>query len=176
MNKPQLRYPVILFDWGDTVMRDDPEQTRPMVEWERLEVIDGIAAVLAYLYASGRQVALATSADVSNETQIRAALARCELDTYFSRIYSCTTTGLKKGEAFYRYILNDLAIPASDVMMVGDHLEKDVQVPNSLEIFAVWFNPRSQEVTSNELHTTVQSMSELRTIFESLDGSRSTAQ
>ena len=28
-----LRYPTVLFDWGDTVMRDDPASTVPMVEW-----------------------------------------------------------------------------------------------------------------------------------------------
>ena len=29
-----LRYPTILFDWGDTVMRDHLEITIPMVEWD----------------------------------------------------------------------------------------------------------------------------------------------
>ena len=76
MTKNQLRYPTILFDWGDTVMRDDPEITIPMVEWETIEVIEGIADVLAYLHSSGRRIILATSAQISDESQIRGALAR----------------------------------------------------------------------------------------------------
>ena len=47
MGENQLRYPTVLFDWGDTVMRDYPERTNPMVEWEAVEVIEGIPGVLA---------------------------------------------------------------------------------------------------------------------------------
>jgi len=161
----QLRYPTILFDWGDTVMRDDPAMTAPMVEWETVEVIDGIAEVLAFLHASGRCIVLATSAEISDESQIRGALARGRLDAYFSRIYCFKNTKLQKGEAFYRHILNDLKIPASDALMVGDHFEKDVQIPNSLGIFAVWFNQRSDETRDSDLLITAHSMRELLKFF-----------
>jgi len=165
-----LRYPTVLFDWGDTVMRDHPEITIiPMVEWETIEVIEGIAEVLEYLRSSGRQIVLATSAEISDEGQIRGALARGGLDAYFSHIYCFKNTDLPKGEAFYRHILNDLHVSPSDVLMVGDHLEKDVQTPNSLGIFAVWFNPRSDEMRENELHITVHSLQELVKFFEVLD-------
>ena len=164
-----LRYPTILFDWGDTVMRDDPSMTVPMVEWEKVEVIDGIADVLAYLHASGRRIVLATSADISTEEQIHGALARGGLDGYFSHIYCFKNTNLQKGEAFYRHILSDLNIPASNALMVGDHFEKDVQIPNSLGIFAVWFNPRPDETRRSDLHVTVHSMIELGELFKSKD-------
>jgi len=169
MTDSPLRYPTILFDWGDTVMRDYPERTTPMVEWETVEVVKGIAEVLAYLQASGRQIVLATSAEISNEDQIRGALARGGLAHYFSHIYSYTNTNLPKGEAFYRHILNDLGISSSEVLMVGDGFEKDVKVPNSLGIFAVWFNPRSDESRTSEMHITVHSMPELQKFFESFD-------
>lgn len=169
MAETQLRYPFVLFDWGDTVMRDYPEITTPMIEWETVEIIDGIADVLKYLDASGRRIALATSANISSEEQIRGALARVGVEHYFSKIYSFRTTNLPKGEEFYRFILNDLNISASDAVMVGDHLEKDVQVPNSLGMFAVWFNPRSEETRDSDLQVTVHSMPELKKYFESLD-------
>ena len=169
MTEKRLGYPTVLFDWGDTIMRDHPEITTPMVEWETIEVIDGITDVLAYLHSSGRRIILATSAAISDKSQIRRALARGGLDKYFSRIYCFKNTGLSKGVEFYRHILNDLQIPASDVLMVGDGFEKDVQVPNRLGIFALWFNPKSDETRTNELHITAHSMHELRTFFESLD-------
>src|SRR5690242_12963685 len=131
MTENQLRYPTVLFDWGDTVMRDYPERTNPMVEWEAVEIIDGIADVLAYLHSSGRQILLATSAAISDENQIRGALKRGGLDTYFSRIYCFKNTKLPKGDAFYRYLLSDLKIPATKVLMVGDSFEKDIQIPNT---------------------------------------------
>jgi len=161
----QLRYPTILFDWGDTVMRDDPAMTAPMVEWKKVEVIDGIVEVLTYLHASGRRIILATSAEISDENQIRAALARGGLDQYFSRIYCFKNTNFPKGESFYRHILSDLNIPASDALMVGDSFEKDVQIPNTLGVFAAWFNPKSEETRKNDLHVTVHSMRELREVF-----------
>lgn len=169
MTEKTLRYPTILFDWGDTVMRDYPDRTTPMVEWDAVEVIDGIADVLAYLHASGRRIVLATSAEISNEEQIRGALARGGLDHYFSRIYSFTNTNLPKGEAFYRHILNDLTVPASGVLMAGDGFEKDIAIPNLLGIFGIWFNPRTDEARTSEMHVTVHSMPELRKFFEALD-------
>ena len=163
------RYPTILFDWGDTVMRDYPERTNPMVEWETVEVIDGIADVLAYLHSSGRRIVLATSAAISDEDQIRGALARGGLDHYFSRIYCFKNTQLPKGEEFYLHIMNDLPLSPSDALMVGDGFENDIQIPNALGMFGVWFNPKSNEVRSDDKHTTVHSMEELRAFFEDLD-------
>lgn len=163
------RYPTVLFDWGDTVMRDDPASTTPMVAWPTIEVIEGVADVLAYLHSSGRQTVLATSASISTESQIHAALARADLDRYFARIYCFENTRSPKGEAFYRHILNDLHIPASEALMVGDGFQKDVQDSNALGIFAIWFNPRSDETRRGELHVTVHSMQELLAFFTSMD-------
>lgn len=165
----KLRFPTVLFDWGDTVMRDYPERMNPMVEWETVEVIDGIADVLAYVHDSGRRIVLATSAEISDENQIRGALRRGGVDSYFARIYCFKNTHLPKGEAFYRHILADLNIPASETLMVGDHFEKDVLVANTLGMFAVWFNPGSDETRTSKLHFTVHSMHELEDFFRSLD-------
>lgn len=169
MTEKRLRYPTVLFDWGDTVMRDYPERTNPMVEWESVEVIDDIADVLTYLHSSGRRIILATSAAISDEDQIRGALWRAGLDTYFSRIYCFKNTGLPKGEDFYRHILKDLSIPASETLMIGDGFEKDIQIPNSLGIFSVWFNPKSDEIRKGEQHITIRAMKDLSKFFHSLD-------
>jgi FMN phosphatase YigB (HAD superfamily) len=169
MTQSLLRYPTVLFDWGETVMHDDLSVTVPMVEWENIHTVEGIKEVLQYLYKSGRQMILATSASISDEAQIRGALMRAELDSYFSRIYCFKNTGLPKGEAFYRHILKDLQIPLSKGVMVGDSFEKDVQEANMAGLFAVWFNPISDEIRKDELHTTVTSMQELGMFFRSLD-------
>jgi putative hydrolase of the HAD superfamily len=171
MEEKKLRYQIVLFDWGDTVMYDDPASTVPMVEWQTIRVVEGIADVLVYLHSSCRRMILATSANISTESQIWGALRRGDIDQYFSRIYSFTNTHLQKGEAFYRHILKDLNIPASEILMVGDHFEKDVQVPKALGIFAVWFNQRSEETRKGDLHITVHSMQDLVAFFTSLDHS-----
>jgi FMN phosphatase YigB (HAD superfamily) len=164
-----IHYPTVLFDWGDTVMKDDPASSAPMVEWETIEAVQGIEAVLDYLRSSGRRIVLATSASISDETQIRAALARAGFDKYFTHIFCYKNTGLPKGEDFYRHILGSLDIPASDVLMAGDSFEKDVLDSNSVGIYAVWFNPRSDEARRGGLYDTVHSMAELLSFFKALD-------
>jgi len=166
--KPK-QYLTILFDWGDTVMKDDPASNVPMLEWQTVETIPGVESVLEYLQASGRRIVLATSASISNESQIWAALGRESLDKYFSRIFCFENTGLPKGVEFYRYILDHLGIHPSEALMVGDSFEKDVLDANSLGIFAIWFNQRSEDVKQGELSLTVHSMAALRSYFTSLD-------
>ena len=163
------RYSTILFDWGDTVMIDNPSSTVPMVEWETVKTVPGIDSVLACLHSSGRRIVLATSASISDEGQIRGALARGCLDKYFSGIFCFKNTGLPKGEEFYRFVLDRLDIPASEALMVGDSFEKDVLDANKVGINAVWFNPKSERLESSQSRVTVHSMSELLSFFRSLD-------
>ena len=169
MAEKYLRYSTVLFDWGDTVMRDDPSSTMPMVEWDEVEVVQGMSDVFAYLHSSGRRIVLATSAAISDEDQIRWALRRAGLDAYFSHIYCFKNTHLPKGEAFYHHILDDLRLSPSDALMVGDGFEKDVQAANAVGLFAMWFNPRSDETRNDRLHVTVHSMQELCAFFKTLD-------
>jgi FMN phosphatase YigB (HAD superfamily) len=150
-------------------MKDDPASSVPMVEWETVEAVRGIDSVLEYLQSTRRRMVLATSASISDEDQIRAALGRAGLDKFFSHIFCFKNIGLPKGEAFYHHILEGLAIPASEALMVGDSYEKDVLDANRVGIYAVWFNPRSDEARNSEIHTTVHSMKELLSFFKSLD-------
>lgn len=150
-------------------MYDDPALTTPMVEWPKIEVIEGIGGLLAQLRASGRQSVLATAAVVSDEAEIRGALARAELDSYFPKIYCYKNTNLPKGEEFYRHILRDLNVRPADAVMVGDSFEKDVAEANAAGLFAVWYNPISDETIKSRKHITVHSMLELQEIFSGLD-------
>lgn len=156
-----FRPSVILFDWGDTVMYDDPAVTTPMVEWETVYTVEGIAEALERLHADGRTCVLATSAAISDESQIRGALARVELDRFFARIYCFKNTRLPKGVDFYRHILADMEVVPETAAMVGDTFEKDVLAANAAGIFAVWFNPRSDEVRNGARYVTIHSLGEL---------------
>jgi len=140
-----------------------------MGEWDTIEVVQGIESVLEYLQGSNRCIVLATSASISNEAQIYGALARGDLDKYFFRIFCYGNTGLPKGEEFYRFILDHLDINASDALMVGDSIEKDVLDANKVGIYAVWFNPNSVEVKRSSSHVTVHTMQDLLAFFKLLD-------
>lgn len=162
---PILPAAIILFDWGDTVMVDDPVSTTPMVEWETVCAVQGIVEALERLHASGRACILATSAAISDEAQIRGALARVGVDGFFTKIYCFKNTGLPKGVDFYHRILADLGLPAEAAVMVGDTFEKDVTAANAAGLFAVWFNPRTDETRSGERFVTIHSLGELPGLF-----------
>lgn len=61
-----MRYRFVMFDWGDTVMKDHPTLTTPMVQWPEVETVEGIEKLLRYLRGSGRQIVLATGATESD--------------------------------------------------------------------------------------------------------------
>jgi putative hydrolase of the HAD superfamily len=165
-----MRYPIILFDWGDTVMIDsNPISALPMASLPNLEIVPGVDSVLEVLHASQRKIILTTNAAISTEEQISEALARVGLDKYFERIFCFKNTYLLKGEDFYRYILKDLDIDPSQVLMIGDNFEKDVLAPSSVGIQAIWFNPLGTENRHGNLHFTIHNMQQLLSFFNKFD-------
>ncbi|GAB4503641.1 MAG: HAD family hydrolase [Anaerolineales bacterium] len=154
-----MKYKYILFDWGNTLMVDSPSD-QPMVAWPVVEAVAGAGEVLRRL---GTQATLivATSASISDESQIRAALARVGLDTHIQRIYCFKNTGLKKSPAFYQYILQDLGAAPAQAVMVGDSFENDVLAANQAGLYAIWFNPDTNEKREADRHTTIHALPEL---------------
>jgi putative hydrolase of the HAD superfamily len=159
-------FQVILFDWGDTVMKDDPAQTTSMVDWPKVEMVADVDSLLENLHASGKTIALATGAAVSDETQIRGALARVGLNQYFDKIYSFRSTGLQKSAAFYQHVLEDLKVQPGEALMIGDSFEKDVLAANQVGIAGVWFNPSTPEKRDGAAFFTVHSLPELLARFQ----------
>ena len=76
----------LLFDWGDTLMRDFPDRSGPMADWPTVEAMPSIVAALEALH--GRVgLAVATNAADSEPEQIRRALARGGLLHFFETIF-----------------------------------------------------------------------------------------
>jgi putative hydrolase of the HAD superfamily len=158
-------FPVVLFDWGDTIMKDDPAMTLPMALWPQVEAVTGVKETLLHLFPH-RTIGLATGAEVSTEADIRTALQRVNLDGYFTHIFCYKNTGLHKPtQAFYSFILQTLGVRPEDVLMVGDAFEKDVLAANRVGIRAAWFNPRTSEVKAAEMYRTIHSLTELNNLL-----------
>ncbi len=79
----------ILFDWGDTLMRDFSSFVGPMKDWPTVEALPGAAEVLTVLHPDWT-LALATNAEASGETDIWAALRRVGLDGYLDKDNMCS--------------------------------------------------------------------------------------
>jgi len=151
----------ILFDWGDTLMRDFTEFEGPMVSWPKVEAMPYAGQVLAELHDQAI-LAVATNADVSTEADIRAALERVDLGRFLDRIYCVRGVGYRKpSKEFFEHILTDLGIDRSQVIMVGDYLEVDVLGANACGIRGVWYNHRRQEKREGEMFRTILDLRDL---------------
>lgn len=151
----------ILFDWGNTLMREFPEYEGPMADWPRVEAMPGVAPALERLSVRW-SLAVATNAEASDETAIRRALSRVDLDRWFDYVFCYRTIGHKKpAPEFFQAVMRSTGLGAGELVMVGDSFANDVTGANRCGIYGVWYNPLTPESRRGELHDTIHDMSEL---------------
>jgi putative hydrolase of the HAD superfamily len=122
VNKQQ----VYLFDWGDTLMVDFPEQQGKMCDWSKVAAIDNSVETLSKLSKTA-SIYVATSAIDSSEKDIKKAFQRVGLDEFIDGYFCTQNVGFSKGEdGFLQAILTTLDCKSSQVFMVGDNIEKDI--------------------------------------------------
>ncbi len=159
----------ILFDWGDTLMRDNKNFTTAMKDWPEVEAIPGAAEILPALHTNWI-LAIATNAELSNEKDIRAALLRVNLNQWLDKIYCIKTIGYAKPSLeFYRYILKDLGLSPKSTFMVGDNFEADVLGANRCGIRSVWFNSLDHENRQAAMVQTIHKLIDLPAVLAAWD-------
>ena len=152
----------IVFDWGDTIMRDDPSRVDAMYLWPLVELVEMDAAkTLAHL-AESYTLLIATSAAASDAVMVRKALSRVGVDEWFSDIFTARRTGVPKTDIrFWQFIVDDLCVDPNRLLVVGDSFEGDVLCPVRVGIQSMWFNWRSTEDRIGENYRTIHRLSEL---------------
>ena len=138
------QYEAILFDWGDTIMKDFPDKAGKMRYWDVVEEVPNAKKILSVLSKKMRCY-LATSAEHSTKEDIIEALKRVELNQYFTNIFCYRDVGCKKNESqFYTRVISQLDVDAKNIIMIGNDLENDVIIPVSCGIKAILFDPQSK--------------------------------
>ena len=118
--------PVVLFDWGDTLMVDFPRYKGRMCDWPEVAEVPGARQALEYL-CRGSRLYVASGASDSSVGDIRRALARIDIDSYFTGVFCQSNTGFSKSDPrFFEAILASLGVRPGEVTMIGDSLEKDI--------------------------------------------------
>ncbi|MDH5301778.1 MAG: HAD family hydrolase [Gammaproteobacteria bacterium] len=145
---------LILLDWGNTLMRDDPTARGPMCDWPSVHAMPDAEAALRYM-ASHVPLALASGARDSDAAQIRRALARVGLDQWFERIFVGSEIGCGKSAEFYRRIAAELSLAPSRVVMIGNDLQQDVRSAREAGMYACWV-PDNGATTADEPRLTLQ--------------------
>ena len=116
----------VVWDWGDTLMRDIPGQAGPMVQWKRVEAMPGAASALEAL--SGLSVqCVASNATESDGPMIAAALERVGLRTHLTHFFTSMELGIRKPDPrFFLKVAQELGIPPAKLVAIGDDLRKDM--------------------------------------------------
>ncbi|WP_394202039.1 HAD family hydrolase [Shewanella waksmanii] len=136
--------PVILFDWGNTLMVDTPNMSGKMCDWPKVEAVKGAHQTLQILSRSHR-VYVATNAQDSVVDDITAAFKRVNLDSYIAGYFCYQNLGIGKGSrVFFDRILAQLNVAADQVAMVGDNLDNDIIPADEAGLNTYWLTTESQ--------------------------------
>ena len=158
----------VLFDWGNTLMRDFPEARGPMADWPRVETLPGVEEVLRQLRPRWT-LALATNAVASDEPSVWRALARGGIASLLDKVYCFQTIGHKKpAPAFFDYIIRDLPMARDRIVMVGDDFQNDIHGATRAGIRSIWLNQSSDEARVGELYQTIHNLQSLPNALTSL--------
>ncbi|MDD4847240.1 MAG: HAD-IA family hydrolase [Bacteroidales bacterium] len=132
----------IIFDWGDTVMRDFPEKPGPMYTWDTVLWIPGMKNVLESL-KNNYTLIIATNAGESDTDAMKRALRRIDAEKYFRYFYSSKDLGVEKPDKrFFINIATEVGIDPEDMMMVGNSYEKDIIGASIAGMKTVFFNEK----------------------------------
>jgi phosphoglycolate phosphatase-like HAD superfamily hydrolase len=135
-----VRKNVLVFDWGDTLMRVFPYEGA-MVHWPEVAAVEGADEALQQI-ARGYRLFVATNAGDSSASQVEQALARVGLDRYFERVFTMHELGSRKPEVnFYLTLAEQIGLSPSECVMIGDDLQADVLGALQAGWRAVWLNP-----------------------------------
>jgi putative hydrolase of the HAD superfamily len=160
----------VLFDWGGTLMSEDGPLDLPMSVWPEVRAIEGARETLERVARLAR-IGIATNAAGSTRDQIETALARAGLRELVSEIFCFTEMGVRKSDpAFWRRVLERLAVDPSSVAMVGDSLPQDVIPARQAGIFSIWFDGSRRPHAELVDYPVVRRLVDVVPILESLPG------
>lgn len=133
----------LIFDWGDTVMRDFPEKSGAMADWDNVECIEGVIHALKVL-SEQYVCCIATNAGISDTALMIRALERVDLKKYFSLFVSSKDIGVEKPDPdFFKYISSKIGVRVEECVHVGNLYEKDIIGAKLVGMKTVFFNEKN---------------------------------
>jgi len=137
----------LLFDWGNTLMIDYPDEAGPMYTWKKISPVRHAREALAALHKK-YPCYLATNAKDSSKHEIQTALEMAGLHRYISGIFCFKEIGYEKGSReYFDCILNELKIDKGRLVMIGDDPEKDYAGAERNGIAALLYDPEEKADT-----------------------------
>lgn len=158
----------LVFDWGDTIMRDLPFEGA-MKDWPFVFLIPEVEDILSQLKEDYLLV-LASNANDSSSDDIIDALKRVGVAHYFHHVFSSSDIGYEKPYAkFFQYIQQELKLEESELVMIGNNCEKDIEGAKSVAWKTIWFNENKEsQQECEQADATVFHLSALLEIIENI--------
>lgn len=129
----------LIFDWGDTVMRDFG-LPGPMHLWDKVEWVPGAEKLLQDIHENFTCI-IATSADHSYTPEMIMALERLGAEKYFQKFFSQKELGVKKPDPrFFKSVIKQSGFKESDCVMIGNSYEKDIAGAKKAGLKTIFFN------------------------------------
>jgi 2-haloacid dehalogenase len=133
----------IVFDWGDTLVRDLSFDGK-MSEWSMVFIIPDIENALDGLQKDF-QLYVGSNAGDSGVEDIEAALKKIGLLKYFNKVFSSEDLGYEKPQKrFFESIRLQLQTNSEEIIMIGNSCKKDIEGAAKDGWFTIWFNENKQ--------------------------------
>lgn len=155
----------VVWDWGDTLMRDIPGQKGAMADWPRVEAMPGALNALKALSAFPIRC-VATNAQESDGPKVAEALARAGLRDHLTHFFASVEMGVSKPDPrFFLEVARLLRTPPERLLAVGNDLEKDILPARKAGMATVLVGPRDPASMGERADLTVSSLHELAWYF-----------
>jgi len=165
----------ICFDSGDTIIDEGTEMKDERDVTISVDLMPGAAEMLRELKRRGYKLALVSDGPGGKENN---SLWHHGLWDLFDVHAMSGDVGVTKPDpGIFRYVLDHLKIPEKDyhrVMMVGNHLTRDIKGANQLGLMSVWmdWSPRRSKIPADDLEVpqyTIKAPEELIPLIERLE-------
>jgi HAD superfamily hydrolase (TIGR01509 family) len=160
----------VIFDWGDTVMRDFPGNTGSMAYWPKVEIIAGVDQVLDHLHKYFI-CCLASNAGDSNSELMAIALSRVDLRQHFDYLFTSRELNVKKPDPmFYREILRRLMLEPEECVVIGNDYHKDIIPAKIVGMITIWLTGNLDPTVAPCADYLIDSMDKSVAVVEKISG------
>jgi FMN phosphatase YigB (HAD superfamily) len=174
----QRRILAVCLDCGDTLVDEATEVKDEHLVTQTADLIPGAAQMVRDLKQRGCLLALVADGPTGT---FRNVLTHYDLYDLFDAVAISQEVGAEKPDArMFRHALDQLGIAEGDygrVVMVGNHLSRDVKGANALGLISVWMNwsPRRHKTPLDDTEVPqhiIHSPAELIPLLEQLEMER----
>ena len=164
-----MKLKVLIFDWGDTVMRDYPECKGPMAEWELMEWIPFAEDALKEL--SKKYICcIASNAGYSDTALMIEALKRVGAEKYFNYFYTSKDLGYEKPDKrFFQKIAEEINVTPKECLMLGNDYNKDIVGAKAVGMKTIYFNEKLITGDFPDADIIINSMKELVNVVKKIN-------